>query len=293
MINPGVISLASLQKIPNIAFPYRFEIEDNIGEAVHIHYKDIRIDLTVAEFEELSKKCGQIIDDLVNVSGFSVKDFDPMLLTMISADLTRIDRLEFREVFLEEILVDTFDAEGNIVYAPIYESRVFKALCGAGRENEAYFQSNYKSPLTLDSLSNDERISFNLEQIKKYGYPHGNELIGIDHLNRIWDGQHRAVCLYYLYGNIKVKVRSIYFKDNQINQAEDAAWIQLEKQLLEEECRFREHRSLKWFAKAVFKRIFWCSWKKADEIKTENFRRLQGIEDRLSEIERELRNEKL
>lgn len=49
MINPGVISLASLQDFKNLCFPYRFEIEDNIGEAIHIHFKDIRLDLTTAE----------------------------------------------------------------------------------------------------------------------------------------------------------------------------------------------------------------------------------------------------
>lgn len=38
MSNPGVLSLASLEAV---GADYRFEIEDNIGEAIHIHYKDI------------------------------------------------------------------------------------------------------------------------------------------------------------------------------------------------------------------------------------------------------------
>lgn len=41
MSNPGVLSLASLEAV---GADYRFEIEDNIGEAIHIHYKDIRLD---------------------------------------------------------------------------------------------------------------------------------------------------------------------------------------------------------------------------------------------------------
>ena len=52
MSNPAVLSLASLEAVGDVG--YRFEIEDNIGEAVHIHYKEIRLDLTVQEFYEIS-----------------------------------------------------------------------------------------------------------------------------------------------------------------------------------------------------------------------------------------------
>lgn len=51
MSNPGVLSLASLAPV---GADYRFEIEDNIGEAIHIHYKDIRLDLTVDEFYKIA-----------------------------------------------------------------------------------------------------------------------------------------------------------------------------------------------------------------------------------------------
>ena len=107
MINPAVISLASLQKFKNLDFPFRFEIEDNIGEAIHVHFKDIRIDLTVREFEELACECEKILENLIDCGDFKFRDFDPMLLTAISGDLSRIERIERREVFLEEILVDT------------------------------------------------------------------------------------------------------------------------------------------------------------------------------------------
>ena len=72
MSNPAVLSLASLEK--NEEFNGRFEIEDNIGEAMHVHYKDIRLDLTVKEFYEIAGKMGTIIDELVTVDGFSCRD---------------------------------------------------------------------------------------------------------------------------------------------------------------------------------------------------------------------------
>ena len=34
----------------------------------------------------------------------------------------------------------------------------------------------------------------------------------------IFDGQHRASCLYYLYGNIRVPVRRMWFKDGKYTQ---------------------------------------------------------------------------
>ena len=49
MSNPGVIELF------NFAYRYRsgnhsFRIEDNIGEAIHLHLDNIRLDLSVKEF---------------------------------------------------------------------------------------------------------------------------------------------------------------------------------------------------------------------------------------------------
>ena len=292
MINPAVISLASLQKFKNINFPFRFEVEDNIGEAIHIHYKEIRLDLTVKEFENLAAECARILEELIDCLDFKSSDFDPMLLTTISQDLLRIASIETREVYLEDILVDTFDEDGNKIFAPIYKSRVFKAIQGAKSENEGHFQTNYLSPLANGEISNSERISYNLSQIKKYGYPHGNELIGIDHLNRIWDGQHRAACLYYLYGNIKVPVRTIYFRDDCPEMGEpnerDSEWLALEKELLDKQKKGRLKEKITHILKALLKGIFWCTLKNAELIKAENFSRLLKIDERLSSIEKNL-----
>ena len=67
MINPGVITLSSLDGFENksVVFPYRFCIEDNIGESIHIHYKNIRLDLTTKEFSELASQMENCIDSLI------------------------------------------------------------------------------------------------------------------------------------------------------------------------------------------------------------------------------------
>lgn len=76
-------------------------------------------------------------------------------------------------------------------------------------------QVNYYDATTSQIQSNSDRLEYNLQRIKEEGYPgkSGNSLITLfNDSNRIYDGQHRAGCLYYLYGNIKVKVRRLWFK---------------------------------------------------------------------------------
>ncbi len=214
MINPGVITLASLNATERVCFPYRFEIEDNIGEAIHIHYKDIRLDLTTKEFETLALSMAEIIDRIVDVEGFACKDFDPVVLVGISGGLPKLKKIEYRDLFLEDIQVDTYDEDGNPIYAGLEYSRVVKALNGICRENDDHLvQLNHYKNGSVERMTNQERVLFNLERIRKYGYPVGNEYIGVDAQNRIWDGQHRAACLYYLYGNIKVRVRQLFYDD--------------------------------------------------------------------------------
>ena len=53
-----------------------------------------------------------------------------------------------------------------------------------------------------------------LDSVKQNGYPYNNNYIvlyGDDNIIR--DGQHRASCLYYLYGNIEIPVMRLHFKD--------------------------------------------------------------------------------
>jgi len=40
--------------------PSLLKIEDNIGESIHIHYRDLRIDLTIQDFNTLAKKLDEL-----------------------------------------------------------------------------------------------------------------------------------------------------------------------------------------------------------------------------------------
>lgn len=233
MVNPGVVNLADLNHIENMKFPYRFCVEDNIGESIHIHYKDIRLDLTVEEFSALAQQMAEVIDGIVQADGFCSKDFDPVFLVGISPALADLEKVEKREVFLEDILVGTKDENGKTAYKDIRHSRVFKALCGLSHENDAHsVQFNFFQKGTVTKLSNKERIQWQLERIKEKGYPADGELITLTKENKIIDGQHRAACLYFQNGNIKIPVRTLVFKNSEnTSNLQADAWKELEKEI--------------------------------------------------------------
>ena len=50
MSNPGVYYLSSSKALKLNSF----RVEDNIGECIHIHYGNLRLDFTIREFLQLS-----------------------------------------------------------------------------------------------------------------------------------------------------------------------------------------------------------------------------------------------
>lgn len=214
MSNPGVLSLASLAPV---GADYRFEIEDNIGEAIHIHYKDIRLDLSVDEFYKLAAQVSDMINAVVDVHGFSCLDYDAVNLVGLAGCLPELEKVTVDEVYLEDLLIDTYDENGKQILAPLSKSRVYKALCGNSSENDVRKQVNYYHADTCTPYENKDRVAYNLNKIAKQGYPaRGDErIILFNDSNQIFDGQHRASCLYYLHGNIKIPVRRLWFKDNK------------------------------------------------------------------------------
>jgi len=69
--NLGVITLFN-EEVNNGPFKtdYRFTIEDNIGEGIHIHYKNMRLDFSVSDFLKLSDSCEKSVEQL----GYKVVD---------------------------------------------------------------------------------------------------------------------------------------------------------------------------------------------------------------------------
>lgn len=103
MSNPGVITLTEKR----ISDRKAFRVEDNLGESIHIHYNDIRIDLTIKELLELSDICDDTIYDLVRAKNFRLDDFDYEFLNKYSDILLDLIEVKKESIPLNEIRVLT------------------------------------------------------------------------------------------------------------------------------------------------------------------------------------------
>ena len=63
--NPGVIILAK-EQLRGTFMHHRLDIEDNIGEEMHIHYKNFRFDFTVRDFLEFARAMDESLKNLVD-----------------------------------------------------------------------------------------------------------------------------------------------------------------------------------------------------------------------------------
>lgn len=75
MSNPGVIELFGFNFKNNLG-SHNFRVEDNIGESIHFHLDNIRLDFTVKEFRKIADDLLDAINAIVNIKGFDVKKID-------------------------------------------------------------------------------------------------------------------------------------------------------------------------------------------------------------------------
>lgn len=65
MANPGVTILSNTN-IPNgpKLCASRLQIEDNIGEGIHIHYRNFRLDFSIRDFYVFADACEKALKEL-------------------------------------------------------------------------------------------------------------------------------------------------------------------------------------------------------------------------------------
>lgn len=202
MSNPGVRIIIDKQIAGK-----SFRIEDNIGEAIHIHWGEFRIDLTIREFYKLAEDMLLLADKMLKSFGLDVYALDPVYLNEQGHDLGMLERVEIDDVALEELLTEFYHPDGCIYLDSIRYSRISKAFCGDKRELMDRKQYN------LGGQNNEERMWNIYDSIKEHGYPYrGGYIILHNDGYYIRDGCHRASCLYQLYGNITVPVMRLYLR---------------------------------------------------------------------------------
>lgn len=186
----------------------RLIIEDNLGEAIHIHYGNIRLSVSIKKFEEIvntiSKSAKTILDE-VGLDFFSI-DATAFLWGWTDS-IMRIKKTDIKEVRLGDLLSTRtygaiFGLPGVQIPSPVSQSRIGKALNGDYKELERYTQQiNYKG------TDNIGRLNIIRQSLMDNGYPYKNQYIIVDQNYRIFDGDHRAGCLIKMYGeNYKIPV---------------------------------------------------------------------------------------
>lgn len=106
MSNPGVITLTEKE----ISASKRFRVEDNLGESIHFHYNDIRIDLTIQELLYIGKVCDESIYDLVKAQDFNLDDYDGDFLNAYSQCFMDLESVTKDTVSVKDLYVQTKNA---------------------------------------------------------------------------------------------------------------------------------------------------------------------------------------
>lgn len=206
MSNPGVIQLSEC-----IINDKCFRIEDNIGEAIHIHYGEIRLDLTVKEFVSLTNQLIFIMNEMINVPGFLVENHDAIFLTECCERLLFLEKITYDDVLVGDLMTDMITDE-TAELVSMSGSRVFKALNGDETLLNKRVQTNYYG------FSNISRLNKINQSIKKNGYPYKNQMIVVsEDGSYVIDGCHRASCLLDLYGNITIPIERWVSKEKIYN----------------------------------------------------------------------------
>lgn len=217
MSNPGVITLAKsnnniLLKIKDrILFKknINIKIEDNIGESIHLHLDDIRIDFTINEFENFSSQINFIFKDYLNKISPLLISLPNSFLSQIARNIIYINDVNIINKKISDLnVIENIDLNfGLIRINKIKNSIIVLALCKNKQDFYSYRQNDDRFTDNADRI---EKINMS---IVKNNYPFNNEYIVVfsNQSNLIRDGQHRASVLYKLNPNATIPVLSLSF----------------------------------------------------------------------------------
>ncbi|SCZ76077.1 nucleoside-diphosphate sugar epimerase/dehydratase [Pseudobutyrivibrio xylanivorans] len=200
MSNPGVIKL-----VETTINGHKLWLDDNIGECIHIHYDQIRIDLSICDFLRLTEDLEIIMKKIM---GKELCNLDKRFLYIEMDYINQISDITSREVYLKDLRVSGEDG-----IKKLRDSIRVKALNGELNIDD------YKNRSTnFYRQSNSTRLKDIFEEIKEVGYKDEEDCIWIiQGQNIIIDGWHRAACLYYINEKTKVLVKEVVLKHKPEN----------------------------------------------------------------------------
>ena len=213
MSNPGVILLASKKYLgKNIN---RLDVEDNIGESIHIHINNIRIDLSIKEFLDFEKKISQSFFELAKFNGYNFDNYDLLFLFKLSSKIHLISSIYKEEKTIDDlkcIIYKYFYGFHFPFVTKITNTPHYKFLKNSSSDLLNYDQDSYYG------VSNQDRILNLLKIIKKNkNFISENPIILFPGGGHIRDGLHRASILTYLGNKNSIECHIIKFIDNSDN----------------------------------------------------------------------------
>ena len=210
MSNPGVIILDNTSMTGKEINGPRLQIEDNIGEAIHIHLGDLRLDFTISDFLIFEEGIKRALNNLLNDAGINLDLIDPPFLRELEDHLRHMIGYHIKNIELDKLKCIEYNQKKLLSSksCKIINTLEFKYLNnenekGTSKESIKYDISEYRED-TINELR---------RSIETNGYPFNNKYIVLlgDELV-IRDGKKRAVLLRHLYGNIEIPIMILNFK---------------------------------------------------------------------------------
>lgn len=215
MSNPGVILLgeSKISKFNRFqrGFPLqRFQVEDNIGECIHIHFNQFRLDLSIEDFLSFSSLCKEALNNLDLVEGLNLSNIDPMFLKSSAAMWGNVEKVVKTEIPLDDLqcIEYTNKKYGFFKLVPIRKTPAYLFLSEGENRFRDYQQDHYFGS------NNKKRLNYLKKSLVENGYPHQNKyIILFGNQNIIRDGQHRAAVLLHIKGKVSIPVMRVKFRD--------------------------------------------------------------------------------
>lgn len=213
MSNPAVITLSNANnRTGNIK---RLVVEDNIGESIHIHVDDMRLDFSIQEFLAFSDVIARSLESLDVLGGVPFDAFDEHFIFSCSEFLDDLEAIKTETIKLSEVKCITAKRlRHDLVisrHVKLKDTPAYKYLQGDEAEFSQYPQFNYHG------INNENRLQGIIESIKTNGYPFEGKYITLfDGEDIIRDGQHRAAALATVMGlDAEVPVYRFYFRGSK------------------------------------------------------------------------------
>jgi hypothetical protein len=211
MSNPAVITLDNVTK----GKFKRFVVEDNIGESIHLHIDNFRIDFTIQEFLLFATMVRKSLRELDILHGYKLDSFDEFFLKQCTSYLPYLSKITIEDIALSKMKC--------IVYRRYFKYfKIAKKVSIKNTPAYKYLQEDMNDFITYKQynyfdINNEQRLLKLCDSIKNNGYPQHNQyIILFSGEDTIRDGQHRAAILAHLYGlDAKIKVMRFKFSNKK------------------------------------------------------------------------------